>query len=135
MVVKFFANKKGGSERAIDYLLNEREMQRTARTLQGDPSITRKIIQSIITRKQKVCVGCLSFEESNIPEDDKYILMDEFEQMLLPMMQGRYNILWVEHTDKGRLELNFIIPKVDLPTGKALNPYYHKADVTRKELF
>ena len=35
MVVKFFANKQGGSERAIDYLLNEREMQRTARTLQG----------------------------------------------------------------------------------------------------
>lgn len=134
MVIKFFANKKGGSERAIDYLLNEREMQRTARTLQGDPSVTRKIIQSI-DRKQKVCVGCLSLEESNIPEDDKYILMDEFEQMLLPMMQGRYNILWVEHTDKGRLELNFVIPKVDLPTGKALNPYYHKADVTRKELF
>ena len=134
MVVKFFANKQGGSERAIDYLLNEREMQRTARTLQGDPSITRKIIQSI-TRKQKVCVGCLSFEEGNIPEADKYILMDEFEQMLLPTMQGRYNILWVEHTDKGRLELNFVIPKVDLPTGKALNPYYHKADVTRKELF
>lgn len=134
MVVKFFANKQGGSERAIDYLLNEREMQRTARTLQGDPSVTRKIIQSI-DRKQKVCVGCLSFEESNIPEDDKYILMDEFEQILLPTMQGRYNILWVEHTDKGRLELNFIIPKVDLHTGKALNPYYHKADVTRKELF
>ena len=134
MVVKFFANKQGGSERAIDYLLNEREMQRTARTLQGDPSITRKIIQSI-TRKQKVAVGCLSFEEGNIPEEDKYILMDEFEKMLLPTMQGRYNILWVEHTDKGRLELNFVIPKVDLPTGKALNPYYHKADVTRKELF
>lgn len=134
MVVKFFANKQGGSERAIDYLLNEREMQRTARTLQGDPSITRKIIQSI-ARKQKVAVGCLSFEEGNIPEEDKYILMDEFEKMLLPTMQERYNILWVEHTDKGRLELNFIIPKVDLPTGKALNPYYHKADVTRKELF
>ena len=31
MVVKFFSNRQGGSERAIDYLLNEREMQRTAR--------------------------------------------------------------------------------------------------------
>ena len=82
MVVKFFANKKGGSGRAIDYLLNEREMQRTARTLQGDPSVTRKIIQSI-DRKQKVCVGCLSFEEANIPEEDKYILIDEFEKMLM----------------------------------------------------
>lgn len=49
--------------------------------------------------------------------------------------KGVITSLWVEHTDKGRLELNFVIPKVDLLTGKALNPYYHKADVTRKELF
>ena len=31
MVVKFFGNKKGGSSKAIDYLLNEREAQGTAK--------------------------------------------------------------------------------------------------------
>lgn len=132
MVVKFFGNKKGGSSKAIDYLLNEREAQGTAKVLQGDPTITREIINSI-QFKQKVTVGCLSFEEKNISQEQKYKLMKDFENHLLPGMQDRYNILWVEHTDKGRLELNFVIPKIDLETQKSLNPYYHKADLPRVE--
>lgn len=134
MVVKFFGNSKGGSGASVDYLLNEREEAKTARTLQGDPKLTKELIRSI-ERKQKVCVGCLSFEEKNIPEADKYKLMDEFEKTLLPDMQGRYNILWVEHTDKGRLELNFVIPRIDLETGKGLSPYYHEADAKGMRLF
>lgn len=134
MVVKFFGNSKGGSGASVDYLLNEREEAKTARTLQGDPKLTKELIRSI-ERKQKVCVGCLSFEEKNIPEAKKYELMAEFEQTLLPDMQGRYNILWVEHTDKGRLELNFVIPRVELETGKGLSPYYHEADAKGMRLF
>ena len=132
MVVKFFANKKGGSAKAVNYLLNEREQQGTARVLQGDPDLTRQIINSM-DFKQKTTVGCLSFEEQNISEEMKYQLMKDFENHLLPGMQDRYNILWVEHTDKGRLELNFVIPKIDLETKKSLNPYYHKADLPRVE--
>lgn len=45
------------------------------------------------------------------------------------MYKERFNILWVEHIDKGRLELNFVIPKIDLKSGLAFNPYYHKADM------
>ena len=134
MVVKFFGNTKGGSGASVDYLLNEREEAKTARTLQGDPKLTKELIRSI-ERKQKVCVGCLSFEEANIPEADKYKLMEEFEKTLLPDMQGRYNILWVEHTDKGRLELNFVIPRIDLETGKGLSPYYHASDAKGMRLF
>lgn len=132
MVVKFFSNKKGGSSKAINYLLNEREQQGTARVLKGDPELTRQIINDI-KFKQKTTVGCLSFEEKNISDDMKYQLMQDFENHLLPGMQDRYNILWVEHTDKGRLELNFVIPKIDLESQKSLNPYYHKADLPRVE--
>ncbi len=132
MVVKFFSNKKGGSSKAINYLLNEREQQGTARVLQGDPQLTRQIINDI-KFKQKTTVGCLSFEEKNISEEMKLKLMADFEKHLLPGMKDRYNILWVEHTDKGRLELNFVIPKIDLKTQKSLNPYYHKADLPRVE--
>jgi hypothetical protein len=132
MVVKFFSNKKGGSSKAINYLLNEREQQGTARVLKGDPELTRQIINDI-KFKQKTTVGCLSFEEKNISEEMKYQLMQDFEKHLLPGMQDRYNILWVEHTDKGRLELNFVIPKIDLESQKSLNPYYHKADLPRIE--
>ena len=134
MVVKFFSNKKGGSSKAINYLLNHREQEGTARVLKGDPDLTRQIINDI-KFKQKTTVGCLSFEEKNISDDMKYQLMKDFENHLLPGMQDRYNILWVEHIDKGRLELNFVIPKIDLESQKSLNPYYHKADLKRVELW
>ncbi|MBJ4545275.1 relaxase/mobilization nuclease domain-containing protein, partial [Salmonella enterica subsp. enterica serovar Typhimurium] len=39
--------------------------------------------------------------------------------------------LWVEHQDKGRLELNFLIPNTELLTGKRLQPYYDRADRPR----
>ncbi len=51
------------------------------------------------------------------------------------MSENQYNILWVEHTDKGRLELNFVIPKIELTTQKAFNPYYHKQDFSRIDMF
>ncbi|MCI5472534.1 nuclease, partial [Escherichia coli] len=37
----------------------------------------------------------------------------------------------VEHRDKGRLELNFLIPNTELLTGKRLQPYYDRADRPR----
>ena len=134
MVVKFFANKKGGSSKAIDYLLNERREQGTARLLKGDEQLTRDIIKDI-NYKQKTTVGCLSFEEQDISEELKQKLMEDFEKMLLPNMEDKYNILWVEHKDKGRLELNFVIPKIELESQKSLNPYFHKADLKRVEIW
>lgn len=131
MVVKFFSNKKGGSVKALDYLLNEREKNGTARVLVGDEQLTRNIINSI-SFKHKVCVGCLSFEEQNIDEDLKYKIMEDFEKHLLPSLEtDQYNILWVEHVDKGRLELNFVIPKIELTRRISMNPFYHKQDLSR----
>ncbi|MCT7594245.1 relaxase/mobilization nuclease domain-containing protein [Aliarcobacter butzleri] len=131
MVVKFFSNKKGGSVKALDYLLNEREKDGTAKVLVGDEQLTRNIINSI-SFKHKVCVGCLSFEEQNIDEDLKYKIMEDFEKHLLPSLESdQYNILWVEHTDKGRLELNFVIPKIELTSRVSMNPFYHKQDLSR----
>ncbi|MCO8055172.1 relaxase/mobilization nuclease domain-containing protein, partial [Acinetobacter towneri] len=42
--------------------------------------------------------------------------------------RDQYDITWIEHTDKGRLELNFVIPNVELSTGKRLQPYFDQAD-------
>lgn len=135
MVVKFFSNKKGGSVKALDYLLNEREKDGTARVLIGDEQLTRNIINSI-SFKHKVCVGCLSFEKENIDEDLKYKIMSDFEKNLLPSLESdQYNILWVEHTDKNRLELNFVIPKIELRRKISLNPFYHKQDLSRVDVW
>ncbi|MGN8403241.1 relaxase/mobilization nuclease domain-containing protein [Helicobacter pylori] len=133
MLVKFWGTNQGGGDGdgSVNYLLNERVEQGTARVLKGDANLTKSLLLSL-TQKHKACVGCLSFEESNINESLKYELMESFENTLLTeSMQNRYNILWVEHTDKGRLELNFVIPKIDLERQKAFNPYYHKVDLKR----
>nr|WP_172685957.1 relaxase/mobilization nuclease domain-containing protein [Helicobacter pylori]AJS10465.1 MobA [Helicobacter pylori] len=133
MLVKFWGINQGGGDGdgSVNYLLNERVEQGTAKVLKGDANLTKSLLLSL-TQKHKACVGCLSFEESNINDGLKYELMESFENALLTQeMQGRYNILWVEHTDKGRLELNFVIPKIDLGRQKAFNPYYHKMDLKR----
>ncbi|MGL2346836.1 relaxase/mobilization nuclease domain-containing protein [Helicobacter pylori] len=133
MLVKFWGINQGGGDGdgSVNYLLNERVEQGTAKVLKGDANLTKSLLLSL-TQKHKACVGCLSFEEPNIDESLKYELMESFENALLTQeMQGRYNILWVEHTDKGRLELNFVIPKIDLERQKAFNPYYHKVDLKR----
>ncbi|MGL2475226.1 molybdopterin-guanine dinucleotide biosynthesis protein MobA [Helicobacter pylori] len=137
MLVKFWGINQGGGDGdgSVNYLLNERVEQGTAKVLKGNPNLTKSLLLSL-TQKHKACVGCLSFEESNINEGLKYELMESFENALLTQeMQGRYNILWVEHTDKGRLELNFVIPRIDLIIQKAFTPYYHSADITRIDLW
>jgi hypothetical protein len=48
--------------------------------------------------------------------------MSEFERVAFAGMDpDEYSILWVKHTHTGRVELNFLIPRVHLPTGKSLN--------------
>ncbi|PUD63128.1 molybdopterin-guanine dinucleotide biosynthesis protein MobA [Helicobacter pylori] len=133
MLVKFWGINQGGGDGdgSVNYLLNERVKQGTAKVLKGDVNLTKSLLLSL-TQKHKACVGCLSFEEPDIDKDLKHELIESFEKALLTeKMQGRYNILWVEHTDKGRLELNFVIPKIDLERQKAFNPYYHKVDLKR----
>ncbi|WP_412097211.1 relaxase/mobilization nuclease domain-containing protein (plasmid) [Campylobacter lari subsp. concheus] len=138
MIIKFFKNKKGenGGLPSVDYLLNAQRVKNgTAKILKGDENTTREIIKSL-NFKHKVCAGCLSFEEQNIDENTKKEIMESFEEMLLtPAMQGRLNILWVEHTDKNRLELNFVIPRIDLETQKSFSPYFHKSDFKRVDLW
>lgn len=127
MLVKFFKNKNGGSTAGIDYLLNKRVEQGTANLLKGNATVTRKILRSL-TKKQKLCIGCLSFEEKDIDLDIKQKIIDEFERLLFGEYKERFNILWVQHVDKGRLELNFAIPKIDIESSMAFNPYYDKVD-------
>ena len=71
----------------------------------------------------------MSFEEADLTPEKKRELMDSFEECLFPGLdKSQYNCLWVEHRDKGRLELNFVIPNIELTTGRRLQPYFYKAD-------
>ena len=137
MLVKFLRTYTGGGLGSINYLLNERKAAGTARVIKGDENLTRAIIKGI-TYKQKTCFGVLSFEERHdfLTEEQKLKIIKDFEYALLgEYMLERTNVLWVEHSDKdGRLELNFLIPKIDLETDRSFNPYFAKYDQTRIDL-
>ena len=134
--MKFFENEKGGGVGSVYYLLNDRVQEGTAKLLRGDKEITLSLINAI-EFKHKVTFGSLNFTEKNLPDKIKTEIMDRFEKMLLAGLERdkNYNILWVEHTDKENLELNFVIPKIELQSLKSLQPYYHKADLSRVDTF
>ena len=138
MLVKFLPTYTGGGLGSINYLLNERRKAAgTARVVKGDENLTRAIIKGVSFR-QKACFGVLSFMEKHdfLTEEQKLKIIKDFEHALLgDYMLDRVNVLWVEHSDKnGRLELNFLIPKIDLASGKSINPYLAKFDQHRIDL-
>lgn len=135
MLLKIFKHGSGGSKGVFNYLLGADRKREHARLLRGNIQQTSALIDTLsFTKRYKS--GCLSFEEPNIPEAAKEEIMDIFEQtMFAGLDHDQYDITWIEHTDKGRLELNFVIPQVELTTGKRLNPYYYMADKRRLNAF
>lgn len=129
MIVKFFGNRGGGSAKSsMDYLRGKDKERYGATVLKGDPDLSQSIAESL-EFKNNYTVGCLSFEESDLPMKEKREIMDKFEKtMFAGLKEDQYNISWIEHTDKGRLELNFYIPNVEMTTKKRLQPYYDRAD-------
>ncbi len=135
MIVKFFKFGKGNSKSCIDYLLGADRDREHARVLSGDVELTSAIIDSSRFAK-KYTSGCLSFAEADLSDDAKKQIMADYEHCLFPgMAKDQYNILWIEHRDKGRLELNFVIPNIELSTGKRLQPFYAPVDLDRVDLF
>lgn len=82
MIVQFFNRGKGGGSGPIDYLLGKDRDRGEAKLLRGDPEETAALIDSSDYAK-KYTAGCLSFEESNIPAEQKRALMDSFEECIL----------------------------------------------------
>ena len=139
MIVKFFrqGTKSSGNTTAKsvqNYLLNERKNAGTAKLIKGDLDFVNTQIDCCNKAdfESTYTSGCLSFAENEtIGESEKQALMQSFEEALLPNFSNRSACYWVEHTDKGRLELNFVFAKIDLETGKHLDIYQHERDVKR----
>jgi len=127
MLVKFFASAGKSPSGMTDYLLGKDRDRSLSKVISGDPEIVSHISEGL-DFKNKHTAGCLSFEEKDLPLKDKLEIMAKFEETLLPGLEPeQYAITWIEHTDKGRLELNFHVANVELTTGKRLQPYFDKA--------
>jgi len=131
MIVKFHARGRGGGSGPVDYLLGKDRQREGATVLQGKAEEVRELIDASAYAK-KYTSGVLSFAEKNLPPGQREKLMASFERVLMPGLdKDQYSVLWVEHGDKGRLELNFVIPNTELLTGKRLQPYFDRADRPR----
>lgn len=131
MINQIHSRGTGGGSGPVQYLLGRDGQREGSRLLRGDPEQTAALIDSSKYAK-KYTSGVLSFAEADLPEEAKQQIMSSFELALLPGLdQGQYDCLWVEHTDKGRLELNYVVPNLELTSGKRLQPYYDKADRPR----
>lgn len=137
MIVKFFTNGTGGSKGVFDYLLKDKEQPDDKRVgaevLRGDVDNQALLIDSL-DFKQKYTSGCLSFTETadEVTTEQKNALMDGFEQTIRAGLDvDRVSVSWIEHRDKGRLELNFVFANVDLEHGRAFQPYVHSVDKRR----
>lgn len=137
MIVKFFTRGTGGSKGVFDYLLNDKDQpdgkRLDAEVLRGDIDNQALLIDSL-DFKQKYTSGCLSFTETadQVTQAQKNALMDGFEQTIRAGLDvDRVSVSWIEHRDKGRLELNFVFANVDLEHGRAFQPYVHSVDKRR----
>lgn len=108
-----------------DYLLaNE-----TARVVRGDPDFTKWAIHhSPSGLRQRFTAGVINdLTELDRRHDKK--LLDELQRMFLA---GRpeSSMVWcvIEHTDKGKRELHFVVVIFDLCFGKHVHPYIDVID-------
>ncbi len=130
MLVKFMRKSKGSSG-AVEYLLDEKRVEeKTAIVKKGNSDITKSLIAQI-QRKQKYISGGLMFAPGEtVSEEQKQELMQDYENMFFAgISENSYNILWVEHSDKNRVELNFLIPDIDLDSGFSLQNWSFKRDL------
>lgn len=139
MIHKQIGGKKNQRkvENSLDYIL---------RTRQNDKDEDRNFVQ-VMTATTRADIenfnnyikpknfshpyitGVLSFEENDTDEDLKQKLMADFEEVLFSGIpaENRPPVLWVQHQDKGRLELNYTTFNA-LQDGRAFKTYYHKTD-------
>ena len=137
MIVKFFTRGTGGSAGVFNYLLKDDKQpdsnRQGAELLRGDV-VNQSLLIDSLDFKQKYTSGCLSFAESadEVTQEQKEALMNGFEETIRAGLDSdRIAVTWVEHRDKGRLELNFVFANVDLKHGRAFQPYVHSQDLKR----
>lgn len=138
MIAKPFKGGRtyNGAIVTFGYLLNDRVSVGTSRVLKGDSEVTLALIKEA-SKKQKWSwsSGVLSFSET-LDDDTKHSIMDDFEKVFFcGLSDDRYDITWINHEDKGRTELHYMSPRLELITGKALNLYFVKRDFRKKEIF
>jgi hypothetical protein len=127
MLVRIFDSGTSHGESPINYLMGDHDHTGKLRpirpeVIEGDPKTTVAIINSI-SRKHKYISGAISFRDTEHPTKEQLrSVINEFKASFAPgLTSDNFNSLWVIHRDKGNTELHFVVPRIELATGKAFN--------------
>lgn len=130
--------KQRNVKHSLDYLLREKkeEEKKFVKVLSQTNRSDIENFNNYIKHKNfknPYSTGVLSFEEENIDEKLKSNLINEFEEVLFAGIDinNRPPIIWIEHRDKERLELNYLTFNA-LQDTRHYQVYYHNND---KNLF
>jgi hypothetical protein len=130
VIVGFSRHGKGRAGPAVKYLTSPTNPDGSERhpapvVLRGHPAFIARLIDSL-DFAHKYTSGVLSFAEGEdvVTQEIQARIMNELERVAFAgLSREQYAILWVKHTHNpgGRVELNFLIPRCELSSGKSLN--------------
>ena len=126
MLVKIFKmNSRNREPGGLDYVMHND----TAQVLRGDPDFCRWVIASTpSTLAQRLTAGVIN-DLKDLPDAKNEELLDEFEDFLLAG-RPKSSMPWcaIEHSDKGKREIHFVIPIYDLFARKPIHPLVDRID-------
>ena len=127
MLIKVFAHGKSRGSSPINYLLRKDYPGRDKNppeVVRGDPELTRELIDNN-DRKWKFTSGVCSWSpDDTVNTDQENEVMNNFEKLAFSGLEhDQYNILWTRHSHANHHELHFVIPRMELSTGKSFNAF------------
>ena len=127
MIIRIFSAGKSRGESPVNYLLSNNDHTGATRCvkpeiLDGNPKTTIDIINSI-GRDWKYVSGAIAFRNNEQPTPEQISkVIDSFKQTFCAgLNKNQFNSLFVLHKDKGNHEIHFVVPMIELTTGKRLN--------------
>jgi len=142
LLMKVFPHGTGDGDRPVRYLIREAVPSRKEHppeVLRGDPKLTAALINSI-ERRWKFTSGVLAWHpDDDVNEAQERDIMDAFERVAFAGLEAdQRHILWVRHRHAGHHELHFLIPRMELSSGKDFNacpPGWQKDFSVFRDLF
>ena len=127
MYIKFLAHGKGDPSKAAAYLIDEVDHLNITRAdvqvLRGDPHTFTAIAESI-ENQWKYTSGVIAWSKDDAPTNDEINeVLDTFEAHAFAGLQpNQYHFTAVLHEENdGSKHVHFLVPRLELETGKALN--------------
>lgn len=127
MLIKFLDHSTGSGRSAIRYLLGEKDHQGNIRAgisvLRGNPQQVGELIDSL-QFVHRYSSGVIAFHPDDKPKKEEIeALLNEIERVSFAGLEpNQYTWSAVQHMESdGSTHIHFVVPRVELTTGKAMN--------------